>query len=475
MLWAFCTSLTVIVISSCDSDRIVAPEVTLRLLPEAPNLFVGSIIRLSPFDVAGTPSTDPALKWSSSAPGVASVDAAGRITGKSIGSATIRVISATGFGEVMVTVSGGGASVRSWGSTTCGVASAGDLYCWGLNDFGQTGTGNRNTPVQVPIKVAGGLTFTSVAPALEHTCGIATSGTYCWGNNWAGQVGDGTSDGVRLAPTKVATGEVFTQVSTQSNNQSRFILDCSERICVARSCGITAAGTLFCWGDMTLLPGSAGLAKPFGAISLGLHYVCGLDRANLAYCWGRSDSKQTSGFLIAGTQPPPVPGNRYFQSISTGFSHNCALDFDGDVYCWGANDAGQLGAPSSETCGISFPIFYIQCRGVPVRVEADYKFLSVTVAGRHTCAIATTLQVLCWGSNSSGQLGSASGPSSQAPVPVPNAQRFRSVTAGLGHTCAVTLDGDAYCWGFNSSGQLGNGTITSSSVPTLVTGGFKFR
>ncbi len=89
------------------------------------HLFVGSIIRLGPFDVAGTPSTDPALKWSSSAPGVASVDAAGRITGKSIGSATVRVISATGFGEVMVTVSGGGASVRSWGSTTCGVASAG--------------------------------------------------------------------------------------------------------------------------------------------------------------------------------------------------------------------------------------------------------------------------------------------------------------------------------------------------------------
>lgn len=469
------TLLCAAALAGCDSERISAPQKILTLTPDSPSLLVASSIRLRPSSISTTPLSDTAFTWTSSAPEVVAVDATGKITGRSVGSARVRVLSTEGYGETEVSVITGGGAIRSWASTTCAVATGGDLYCWGQNDFGQAGTGDRNTPVIYPEKVVGGLRFSAVAPSLEHTCGIAESGTYCWGNNWTGQGGDGTSGGVRLAPARVAGGFSFTDVSTQSSPESRWPIDCSERLCTATSCAITAAGELFCWGDGVATPTRLSVTTSFADVLLGAAYTCGLDDANLAYCWGRSDARQTQGGFTAGTAPPRVPGDREFQSIGVGAAHNCAIDFDGDAYCWGANASGQLGASSTESCGVSFPIYYIPCRGTPARVETEQKFLSIAAGGQHSCALSTTLQVFCWGSNLRGQLGDGSAQNSATPVRVSGGLRFRSLTAGWSHTCAISLDGNAYCWGANGGGELGNGTLSPASTPKIVSGGLTFH
>jgi hypothetical protein len=95
------------------------------------------------------------------------------------------------FSEAEARVSGGFSftSLSAGGSHTCGVATDGKAYCWGLNSFGQLGNGSKLAS-QVPVEVSGGLLFESISAGNRHTCGVTTSGeVYCWGHNDSGGVG----------------------------------------------------------------------------------------------------------------------------------------------------------------------------------------------------------------------------------------------------------------------------------------------
>ena len=123
------------------------------------------------------------------------------------------------------------------------------------------------------------------------------------------------------------------------------------------------------------------------------------------------------------------------------------------------------------------------CRAQPKKVETDFKFIALSVGtgssvilgapNAHTCAVASTLQIICWGNNFSGELGNGSTQTTQIPEPVSGTLRFRGVAAGASLTCGVTVAGDAYCWGFG--GRLGNGSTVSSPTPVPVAGGLKFK
>jgi alpha-tubulin suppressor-like RCC1 family protein len=91
--------------------------------------------------------------------------------------------------------------VRAGGSHTCGITVAGVAYCWGANDHGQLGDGTT-TQRMSPVAVAGGLTFAlpgfpyngTLSAGSGHTCGITTAGVmYCWGSNSSGQLGNGAT------------------------------------------------------------------------------------------------------------------------------------------------------------------------------------------------------------------------------------------------------------------------------------------
>ena len=76
---------------------------------------------------------------------------------------------------------------------TCGLTSSGVAYCWGENGSGQLGDGARSSPKLVPTPVSGGLSFRSLGIGQSFTCGVTTaSEAYCWGLNETGVFGDGT-------------------------------------------------------------------------------------------------------------------------------------------------------------------------------------------------------------------------------------------------------------------------------------------
>src|SRR6202022_3664274 len=77
----------------------------------------------------------------------------------------------------------------------------GSVWCWGQNQFGQLGDGttvDKSTPVKVSLpgpaaQVSAGGAVTFGAGNLEaHTCAAMKDGSaYCWGLNDFGQLGVG--------------------------------------------------------------------------------------------------------------------------------------------------------------------------------------------------------------------------------------------------------------------------------------------
>lgn len=95
-------------------------------------------------------------------------------------------------------------SAMGTGRTPCALTAAGQAYCWGANNNGQLGDNsltNRTAPVRV--HQPGGVAFTLIQSGGSHTCALSTAGAlYCWGANSFGQLGDGTITR-RLAPVMV--------------------------------------------------------------------------------------------------------------------------------------------------------------------------------------------------------------------------------------------------------------------------------
>lgn len=88
---------------------------------------------------------------------------------------------------------------------SCAIDAAGKAWCWGFNLWGWLGTGIGEHTSDVPVEVAGSLTFTSIEVGSVHACGLVADGhAWCWGYARSGNIGDGTfSDQPALEPARV--------------------------------------------------------------------------------------------------------------------------------------------------------------------------------------------------------------------------------------------------------------------------------
>lgn len=251
-----------------------------------------------------------------------------------------------------------------------------------------------------------------------------------------------------------------------------------------RTCGLDLAGSTWCWGlflgtfQTSAAPRRIATPAPFVELTLGDSHLCGRTAAGEVYCTGlNQDGQLGNGTFLTPTGFVLVQANAPFISISAGSSYTCGVTVDGKGLCWGRNERGQLG------------IGDMLLRPLPTEVAGGHTFLRIhtTAAGDgwpSTCGVTTTGEALCWGDNSFGQLGDGTTTPSSVPVPVAGDHLFADVAVhsmlsangGIrsGHTCGITLDGSAFCWGSNSAGQLGDGTTQDSAVPVPVSGGLRF-
>ncbi len=403
------------------------PQVaSLSLTPASTSVMVGRTISLKLLaqDANGA-EIFPATTWTSSDSAKASVRF-NQVTALAAGTATISASAGGKTAQAVITVTPYSAlpltSAATGRDLSCGIGADKAAYCWGLNFFGARGDGGivDTVPLPVPARASGNVSFASITAADYHVCGMSTTNTaYCWGSNVRGQLGVGST-----SPTCVRYG---------SSNP--------------------------CSAVPVLVSGGLSFLK----ISAGGSTTCAISTSSAALCWGDNSSGQLgSATTGASSTPVPVGGGPLFKDIAVGKSHACGLTTSGSAYCWGSNSAGQLGAPTRDTCtdGIGR---VTGCSAVPLRVNRNITFRSISAGGDHTCAISDAEQVFCWGSNASGELGVGS--TTMSDVPLQAGAGFRMVTAGEKHTCGLAPAGRAMCWGSNASAQLGNTPLFPNMAP----------
>jgi len=193
---------------------------------------------------------------------------------------------------------------------------------------------------------------------------------------------------------------------------------------------------------------------------------------------GQTPSGGTGGTQSSGQEfyasPVPVSDTLEFTTIAAGYHHACAISTSGDTYCWGSNEYGQLGSSASmESCADGM----FACSGTPVLVDGGHSFTQLAAGIRHTCALDTSGDAHCWGFGLGGQLGDGLRANSREPVAVAGGLQFTTLSSSgaSGATCGLTSVGDAWCWGINSRGSLGNGSESDGApVPAPVSTSLKF-
>ena len=156
---------------------------------------------------------------------------------------------------------------------------------------------------------------------------------------------------------------------------------------------------------------------------------------------GSSDHAGGSAIVTAGG----------FTQITAGGFHTCALTALGGVMCWGYNYAGQFG--DGTEINRSRPVDVIGLNSDVTSVVAGGGYFSDV---GYTCVITTSGSVKCWGDNRDGQLGDGTKVNRLTPVEVQGlASGVIAVAAGYNHTCALATTGGVKCWGDNRYGRLG--------------------
>lgn len=222
---------------------------------------------------------------------------------------------------------------------------------------------------------------------------------------------------------------------------------------------------------LLLLPGARALQAESRAplrdvvqVVGGESHTCALDRAGIVRCWGSNERSQLGlgdGALSDRTTPVPVSGlGAGVRAIAAGYFHSCAITAAGGVRCWGWNAFGALG--NDSTTDAPMPI------DVP---GLDKGVVALSLGAVHSCALLDSGSVRCWGANGQGQLGDGSRSDRLVAVAVTGlGSGIASIHAGSEHTCAVATSGAVSCWGDNDFGQLGDGSRIDRLTPVALVG-----
>lgn len=137
-----------------------------------------------------------------------------------------------------------------------------------------------------------------------------------------------------------------------------------------------------------------------------------------------------------------------WSQVSAGGRHSCGILETGALLCWGDNTSGQLGAGAYDTTWRA------------QRVEGEWA--QVAAGEAHTCAVNLDGQLYCWGANEAHQV-SPQGGSERGVTRVGQRSDWQGVAVGAQHSCGWR-EGKLYCWGAGEAGQIGPASAIADGV-----------
>lgn len=352
---------------------------------------------------------------------------------------------------------------------------------------------------------SGALSLVQLSTLANHTCALWSDGKLkCWGNNQAGQLGYGDKEnrgdqagemGLDLPFVDVGENHRVAQVSVGYTLTCALLEDATVKcwgdnpVCGADSsenCGL-GYGDEIPRGDGPNEMGDNLPAIDLGAsakqVTCGSFSCCALLANDTIKCWGEN----TDGMLGYGDEnargdDPGEMGNN-LPAVDVGVSgvaavrmgnalvqqHTCAVLKDGSLTCWGANFYGQLGIGDNDNRGDQAGEMGTALEPVPTgELVTD-----VALGDSSTCALLEGGGVRCWGANENGQLGygdrtNRGGLGDSANFPL---VQFGGMATGIGQaggryygstarTCVVTTTNDVKCWGGNDYRAPDGGVTT---------------
>ncbi len=228
--------------------------------------------------------------------------------------------------RVPLSVSGitGGISVGDAlsGGHACGVLGAGNVECWGSDNEGELGDGQRNgdlAETETPHHVSEISNAISVSTGGYDSCAVlATGGVDCWGLNNFGS----TDEGGALGHGEEHGPEIC---------ERSHVLYCSD--VPVSVVGITDAVE----------------------VSVGDGFACARLSTGHVKCWGQ-EGTLGDGSEAASDEPVEVSGLTNASSISAGVNTACAVLSEGALECWGSNSSGQANRHYGEPRTVVTPI-----------------------------------------------------------------------------------------------------------------------
>ncbi|HEV8411757.1 MAG TPA: hypothetical protein VGQ30_14715, partial [Gemmatimonadaceae bacterium] len=356
----------------------------------------------------------------------------------------------------------GGGTVSAATSTTDATGTATTTWTLGARVGSQTLTATDAKGAQSStFNASATVLFSDVYAGNFMACGIVASNNhlYCWGVGDGGQLGRGTLTNASAPTWPVTKSDTNTVVDYL---QVRQVSGGSDGFCA-----LTIDRRLFCWGR-----------------NIGVSDV--------------TSSAATAEPIVTGSSSQQILPN----FMSQGEQHVCLIDLTGLAFCTGSDLHGELGDSAGGTSPGTSP----SLNTYPFVLHSPVAGWAKIAAGQaHTCGMprfnpndAGSQVALCWGLNTSGQIGDNTTKGAvngvmvnglggqQVPVQVKmpagvTAFDSLSITTGAQHSCAIAAfapgaGGAAFCWGGNGLGQLGTSEAFAQidSVPTAVFGGHLF-
>ncbi|ELV11273.1 E3 ubiquitin-protein ligase HERC2 [Tupaia chinensis] len=240
-------------------------------------------------------------------------------------------------------------AVHSGGRHATALTVDGKVFSWGEGDDGKLGHFSRmNCDKPRLIEALKTKRIRDIACGSSHSAALTSSGElYTWGLGEYGRLGHGdTTTQLKPKMVKVLLGHRVVQVACGSRD--------------AQTLALTDEGLVFSWGDGDFgklgRGGSEGCNIPQNIerlngqgvcqIECGAQFSLALTKSGVVWTWGKGDYFRLGhGSDVHVRKPQVVEGLRgkKIVHVAVGALHCLAVTDSGQVYAWGDNDHGQQG------------------------------------------------------------------------------------------------------------------------------------